>query len=360
MAFMVPLVKNHYDIYARNNPADHPGKTPPIDKSNSLFLSATSLKSGAPVKKQYRIILTGGQVVNGGGNKKSKPVLTTSDIVKGGVALGNSTNSTSGRLYYRMPSASISLPVSAAGRVKNGLPANRRSSKAVSEAGSRSTPTSPDRASTGSTPRSIPATNIRRTVKNPLNGRVYSYSVSIPEYVPEEPEKEVEESEESSEEDKENLLSLFATSAPGGTGPLEKVIVEPSVTKKKAKKPIVMKSVSLPSSPLDVTDSLKGPSLVHSTSGSSPSPSPSPTANTTSREYLELLRKFILHLKMLKIGSNSSSKLKIKKPANSIKSNEPKDNPSPAVILPSEPENQEEEPKRARKRKDTMEDSKDL
>ncbi|XP_017493180.1 PREDICTED: ras guanine nucleotide exchange factor Y-like [Rhagoletis zephyria] len=454
MAFMVPLVKNHYDIYARNNPADHhnngnnggtnntgiTGKSGNLvhdPASNSLILSATSLgKSGAPVKKQYRIILSGGQVVTNGNNGGKKKV-------PGGA--GANFVTANGKAYYRMPSASISLPVNGRGPRPGGPGgAPRRSSKSTSEAGGagsvRSTPTSPEHRSNSSNGSNSPGSpphypssrpphsasasicqqptsgSFRRTsagVRSPQNNRLYSYSVSIPE----DEEKKVKESlnslladkenlvdQESQLEDDHQLLAIFATSAPGGTGALEEAsLVKPPpslkmMKKKMAKKPLVQKSASLnAASPPPLVET-----KVHSISPSSPpasptssppaspspspSPSPPPPITTTSREYVELLRKFILHLKMLKIGSSSNNnnngsskqrKQSKKSSVKSIKSNGVDKEESElsaaaaaddsvvdaAVEVGSSEVSSEDStsaPKRARKRKDTMEDSKDL
>ncbi|KAH9393421.1 hypothetical protein TYRP_021760 [Tyrophagus putrescentiae] len=451
MAFMVPLVKNHYDIYARNNPADHhnngnnggtntgiTGKSGNLvhdPASNSLILSATSLgKSGAPVKKQYRIILSGGQVVTNGNGKME--VKRRSPEVPGPTLSPPTARPTTECLQR---ASAFRSTVEDLDLVDLGAP--RRSSKSTSEAGGagsvRSTPTSPEHrsnSSNGSSPGSPPhypssrpphssasicqqptSGSFRRTsagVRSPQSGgnRLYSYSVSIPE----DEEKKVKESlnslladkenldQESQLEDDHQLLAIFATSAPGGTGALEEAsLVKPPpslklMKKKMAKKPLVQKSASLnAASPPPLVEakvhhhSISPPASPTSSPTSSPpaspspspSPSPPPPITTTSREYVELLRKFILHLKMLKIGSsssnnnnNSSSKQRKQSKKSSVKSVKSngveKESELSAVAAVDDSvegcssevssEDSTSAPKRARKRKDTMEDSKDL
>ncbi|KAJ6224046.1 hypothetical protein RDWZM_002591 [Blomia tropicalis] len=324
MAFMVPLVKNHYDIYSRNGPTIEHGSNA-NHNNNSLFLSATSMKSGKPVTKQYRIVISGGQV-----RKQGQPM-----VMKNGTATTKAVSSS--KLYYRLPSASISLPVvrtqpQMMNHNNGSLSAINQKKLLPQQQQQQQQPQQQQQTLNQSGSPTRPLPHVRRTVRNPNTNRVYSYSVSIPDYVAEEDEEDENEDDDDEEEEEEdnssnqlngddelddnsinnsNLL-LFSTSAPAGNGPIVASSPTPSIVKKPIKtksKRIV--SHSVPTSPDSGTLRQNGTIVVHQrtnsiTSSSASSIKSTATSATNSREYVELLRKFILHLKMLKIGSSKN------------------------------------------------------
>ncbi|KAI2810428.1 hypothetical protein BLOT_001589 [Blomia tropicalis] len=232
MAFMVPLVKNHYDIYSRNGPTIEHGSNA-NHNNNSLFLSATSMKSGKPVTKQYRIVISGGQV-----RKQGQPM-----VMKNGTATTKAVSSS--KLYYRLPSASISLPV----------------------------------------------VRTQPQMMNHNNGSLSAINQK----------KLLPQQQQQQQQPQQQQQTLNQSGSP--TRPLPH---KPIKTKSKR-----IVSHSVPTSPDSGTLRQNGTIVVHQrtnsiTSSSASSIKSTATSATNSREYVELLRKFILHLKMLKIGSSKN------------------------------------------------------
>src|SRR6218665_3691692 len=93
MAFMVPIMKNNYDIYKGHD--------------NALVLSTTSARlprngnGQAKQQKVYRFMISGGKVV------AAKPIVNNAS----NGARPRSATTQSAKGYFRTTSASISLPV---------------------------------------------------------------------------------------------------------------------------------------------------------------------------------------------------------------------------------------------------------
>ncbi|XP_027197589.2 uncharacterized protein LOC113791938 [Dermatophagoides pteronyssinus] len=316
MAFMVPLVKNHYDIYNTRstfNDHDNGGGGFMIGSSNhnlnrrgrttSHSSDSNNKKSTSAAGSNSQVVLNGIVLLNGRSSSKSKPkvVLASASRAKG---------------------QSQSIQVQQPKQNQTGELAQQRHSL-MKKPSSYSSTQSMNHAT-----RLFP--HVRRTVRNPITNRVYSYSVSIPEYVAEEDEEELarlelEESIEQCESPTLDQVMIFSTSAPAGTGSIDNGIIDivdeddfirctgarlPSTIRTQTKKSkrnasfssSMVHSSSLPNSPVnkslessfdDESDESKSPTNDHSQFERCNS--------SNSREYMELLHKFILHLKMLKL-----------------------------------------------------------
>lgn len=335
MAFMVPLVKNHYDIYNT--------RTTSISQHDSGYLlSASSQLSGLSNSNNLRtnsnngkspsnqtVVLNGLVLMNGRTNTKPKVILSARNAKK----QQKSSQQSSKKLTPEVQQKSNE-------QEKQQQQSQQRSIKKQPSPMSYSTSTQ-----SMNTTRSFP--HVRRTVRNPITKRVYSYSVSIPEYVAEEDEEELAalELEDEQRDDQLDQLVIFSTSAPAGTGSIDNGIIDvvdedefirctgarlPSAISnhRRSSKQLPLKSSSSRNECNHLTKSLpknnentennngnflessdnnnNGGSTTPTSPGSASTSSSSdveyencPSAN--SREYMELLQKFILHLKMLKL-----------------------------------------------------------
>lgn len=229
--------------------------------------------------------------------------------------------------------------------------------------------TSPDSPTKQLPPRPMP--QIRRTVRNPITNRVYSYSVSIPDYVAEEDEDALNEEDDdecknkASDDDEDDDLALFSSSAPTSSS-----MPNFSAYRSSQSSPVR----SLPSSPtgrntlITATSKVVSPTSSPVDLESSPeSPSPSacelhdhsatPCTSKTSREYIEQLRKFINHLKILRIGGNHGKQSKKGRNTSKSESNDIPSRSSPDEAQPLSSSCGESE---KRTRTDTLEDSNQL
>ena len=339
MAFMVPLVKNHYDIYnTRTAFSDHDtgGGGYMIGSSNHNLnrRGRTTSHSSESNNKKSAFVIGGG---------------SNSQVVLNGIVHMNGRSSSKSKPKVVLASASRAKGQSQPIQVQKQSQQNKTAEQQQRGSPVKKSPLSPSYSSTQSmnhATRSFP--HVRRTVRNPITNRVYSYSVSIPEYVAEEDEEELArlELEESLESQCESptldQVMIFSTSAPAGTGSIDNGIIDivdeddfirctgarlPSSIRtqtknsKKSKRNAsfsssIAHSSSLPNSPVNKN-------LESSFNDETDEPE-SPTKNqsqfercnsSNSREYMELLQKFILHLKMLKLkrifnpkNSNSSAK----------------------------------------------------
>lgn len=332
---MVPLVKNHYDIYNT--------RTTSISQHDSGYLlSASSQLSGLSNSNKLRtnstngksssnqtVVLNGLVLMNGRTNAKPKVILSARNGKK---QQQKSSQQSSKKLTSEVQ------PNSNEQQKQQQQSQNRLIKKQPSPM-SYSTSTQ-----SMNTTRSFP--HVRRTVRNPITKRVYSYSVSIPEYVAEEDEEEVAalELEDEQRDDHLDQMLIFSTSAPAGTGSIDNGIIDvvdedefirctgarlPTAISnhRRSSKQLPLKSSSsrnecnhltkLPKNNENTEnnngnflessdDNDNGGSTTPTSPGSASTSSSSnveyencPSAN--SREYMELLQKFILHLKMLKL-----------------------------------------------------------
>ncbi|OTF71017.1 hypothetical protein BLA29_006096 [Euroglyphus maynei] len=317
MAFMVPLVKNHYEIYnTRSAFSDHDngGGGYMIGSSNHNLnrRGRTTSQSSESNKKSTaagsQVVLNGMVLLNG--RSKSKPKVVLSSASRG--AKGQSQP-----IQVQQPQQ------------------NKTERSSMKNSSSYSSTQSMNHAT-----RLFP--HVRRTVRNPITNRVYSYSVSIPEYVAEEDEEELarlelEESLEQCESPTLDQVMIFSTSAPAGTGSIENGIIDivdeddfirctgarlPPTIRTQTKKS--KRNASFSSTSMSHSSSLPSSPVNKNLESSFNDETKSPTNDrsqfercnsSNSREYMELLHKFILHLKMLKLKrifnpktSNSTAK----------------------------------------------------
>lgn len=347
---MVPLVKNHYDIYSRNNTT--------LDSDTAVFVNVKqqSHQQQQSQQRQPKTVIVNGNKsyilnnalkTNGGKSKKTLVI----------------TLATNGQ--PRLQSSSISLPNAGRGGGRNKIPPAVKNACLA-------------KVKAASNPRPLP--HIRRTVRNPINNRVYSYSVSIPDYVAEEDEDQLAQ-EEKELASAAAAQATFSTSAPAGTGTIGNgILCEDDdddedllcYDSEEITSADTTPSSSMPSSPDGVNDKHKLRSQtfdisLHELSKQKSLPdsidnslipkfsSPKHPLNhlsnacppSNSREYTELLRKFVLHLKMLKIGSARRLFSSSSSSNNKTESEELNGKSSAGSVTP-------------RRRKNTLEDSKYL
>ncbi|KAF7489792.1 hypothetical protein SSS_00901 [Sarcoptes scabiei] len=339
MAFMVPLVKNHYDIY--NQPYALPKGTRIAGKNRPAQVNGTIVLNGI-------VLMNKNRSSSSSSSSSSKPTIIFSSSSK--------SKSTSKALRSQQK-----LPKSDSPTLKQQCLQMNKSPLIYSSS-----------TQTVNT-RSFP--HVRRTVRNPINNRVYSYSVSIPEYVAEEDEDELEAEEEDEEDDNQNAedddndndddqqcddsivdqMMIFSTSAPAGTGSIDNGIIDlldeddfvrrtgarppPTITAcskqslqrsktKQSKKIECLDELNLnnnntiddeidcdrkgmrsyartkidrASSKRTMSESADDDQGDHDRNGESGDEILNDCPTSNSREYLELLQKFVLHLKMLKL-----------------------------------------------------------
>lgn len=426
---MVPLVKNHYDIYNRHTSPDHEG---------ALYLSATSLDS---VKSTKAAAVTK-KVAKG----KNLPAVLNPAAIPASVAKGNNrkilikvstrpppkNKSSTGRSQ----SASISLPIA---RNEAGKPILAIKQKPLKQgAGGRSQAAAAAGNIKGELPVvTRPMPHIKRTLRNPYTNRVYSYSVSIPNYVAEEDEAALREYEnENSETDSSNgtpgnsleSVLLYSSSAPTSTTNLKERLAhhgdrtngsgsdgassssEEEEFASNLSSPIcpdspthesvaagvmncsatslvyayeaITAELNIPSTPLPslATVNTKAkvkrmvsapgeigisantktsqqqqqqPPCADKDGNQSNTNESSRPSNGNAREYIELLRKFIVHLKLLKLGSSKKLFSSSSKTGNNNNSSNNSNNNN-------NHQHHERSSSERRPRKDTMEDSKHL
>lgn len=340
MAFMVPLVKNHYEIYnTKSAISDHPDvafyhSASSVGSTRRKIPNAVATSGSKNTNKNGTVVLNGIVLMNG--RSKSKPKVILASQARNAGKLGKQQGQTNQQSVPR------SLPINTNSSSKKQQQSNQQAQ-------------SPTHMS--SSTRSFP--HVKRTVRNPVTNRVYSYSVSIPEYVAEEDEEELaalemeSELESPSSESLDDQVMIFSTSAPAGTGSIDNGIIDivdeddfirctgarlpptirsqsKQISSKKSSPNKIIKSSKKSTKMSNGEDDLSiqnrttlslSKSLPNtSTSGNADSSlddsvdDQSDCASSNSREYMELLQKFILHLKMLKLkrlfNSNKTKKQK--------------------------------------------------
>ena len=221
MAFMTPLVKKRYEIY------DHTHKSNP---EASLHLKSLKL-----VSKLYRIVISGGNGKNGGGKsaekKADKPVVVSStkratvpNIPKIQIhTIPSIVPVVVPKLPVSRPQSTtqaISIPKPKTQRLHPNSPSKSPSVSPRSKSPNVSPRSSSPNGTCSISPPSRPIPHIRRTMRDSVTNRVYSYSVSIPDYVPEENEEDLE-ADEAETFSTISYCRQFSSSAPHMTSHFE-------------------------------------------------------------------------------------------------------------------------------------------
>ncbi len=186
MAFMTPIVNKRYDLYDQKKVAAQVEQQQQQQQSLNLHLKSLKL-----VNKLVRLVING----NGkSGNLPKKTLEIKSSAVK------SSPPAAAVPVVKITPSPPISSkPAPVVTNKSSSTPAiNIPKSAAQNEKSITTTTTSTTPSTkTLSPPPSIsrPIPHLRRTLRDTATNRVYSYSVSIPNYVAEENEEELEEEE---------------------------------------------------------------------------------------------------------------------------------------------------------------------
>ncbi|KAH9395814.1 hypothetical protein TYRP_020224 [Tyrophagus putrescentiae] len=174
MAFMTPIVNKRYDLYDQKKVAAH---LKLVNKLVRLVINGNG-KSGNLPKKTLEIKTST--------PKPSPPAAAAVPVVK----------------ITPSPPLLSSKPVSVVTNKSSSTPAinipkSATAAATKNEKSSITTTTSTTPSKTLSPPPSIsrPIPHLRRTLRDTATNRVYSYSVSIPNYVAEENEEELEEEE---------------------------------------------------------------------------------------------------------------------------------------------------------------------